>query len=722
MNTRHDAEPFVRRPEDRRESFTLYGGGSMYNNLIIPKAMWGGCSPDHAFSEDSEWAYKRQSQQKFYAALEQERKVFWEATRAAGMKRSEAKADPQISAFYTSFPWPARASVGHTVFMEAARYKENIVSRVHAFLEDSQRPREYGLSEDGYKIAVGITVEALGNRALFDMLEQVPRLDGVEFYRLFQAAVHSLNFRSLKEIVNTVVLLGDVLPEPDTLNVHPLTRRILDALSGASRRYWREAAQSGRDGDSDVYLEWGSSLMEQLVRFLPPREQRRQKPVPRAPESEGSPRAPQPEPAASRIPERQDAAPPETIPPLNEPGPPLLDNGACRPVDPLEQMRQKLRNKMSEHEERETEDPGAAEAKKIVDAFFGAAAEATAQKNKWENIREDLVEETLAGNPFDRGPMEGQETNGISINREMGGKQVGGELFDRAVALCDDWNEVQRLRSRAAPIVKKLLGNLYPNTGKEFAMEYPRASGQMDPRRLPVAEVCDAVYRRYQTFNVTSPVGRSLLLIAADASGSLSDVQMQMCKCLMTAWLDSVHSARLQVLAAFYHSGSIRPHVSGPLVQWVYHPRKTPVYAPGDAVRAVASLPDSGSGAQSDALSLTYMLDEAASLSRGAFVYLTLISDCAFNRSFHMRGTTGAEEVAEMFSQARERLEGRLHITLVGLSENIPGEITEAVDAVVSVNEDALKNPEQVAENIGIYVAACIRNRRRETESNKQGR
>lgn len=721
MNTRHAIGKDFREPEEDRDSFYEYGGGYYSSGLVSPKEAWAGCSPEHAFSEDIAWPYKRQSQQKFYALLDQERKVLWNTTQAAGVNLPALRVEPQISAFYTAFPWPARASVGHTVFMEASKYKEGILARLHACLEDSQRAREYGLNQSAYQKVAGMTAEALGNRALFDMLEQVPRLDGVEFYRLFQVAMHSLNFGNLRDILNAVVLLGDVLPEPDILNVHELTRRIMDALMRASRGYWHEAAQNGRDGDSDVYLAWGLSLIRQLVRFLPPEKPTMPKAPSKPSATKESTGASQPEPEYTHLPEGRDGQPPQSLPPLNSPQPPVLEEGPSRLRDNLEKMRQESGKDRSDGDDKKEEDPETVQARKIFNDLVGAAEGATAQRCKWENIREDLVEDLLSGNPFGRGPVEGQETSGISISREMDGMEVGGELFDRAVALCNDPNKVRSLRFRASPIVKKLMGNLYPNTGKEFAMEYPCASGQMDPRRLPIAEVCDAAYRRYRTFNVTSPLGRSLLLIAADASGSLSDPQMQMCKCLMTAWLDSVYSTRLQVLAAFYHSGGIRTHLSGPLVQWVYHPRKTPVYSPQDAVRAVASLPDSGSGAQSDALSLTYMLDEAASISRGAFVYLTLISDCAFNKSFRMSDITAVDEVVETFRQAREQSDDRLHITLVGLGKIIPDKVKEAVDEIVSVNGDALKNPEKVAEDIGMYVAACIRNRRQKIESGGRG-
>jgi hypothetical protein len=90
------------------------------------------------------------------------------------------------------------------------------------------------------------------------------------------------------------------------------------------------------------------------------------------------------------------------------------------------------------------------------------------------------------------------------------------------------------------------------------------------------------------------PRGRPVLVIACDGSGSLNDDQMKMLKLLTTGYLESTAKRNIQVLAGLYHSGHIRKGVSGPLVQWIHHPQKTPATSGRDSVRALVSLPDTG--------------------------------------------------------------------------------------------------------------------------------
>ncbi len=82
-----------------------------------------------------------------------------------------------------------------------------------------------------------------------------------------------------------------------------------------------------------------------------------------------------------------------------------------------------------------------------------------------------------------------------------------------------------------------------------------------------------------------------------------------MLKILTAAWLQSTAKARIQVIAGLYHSGTVRPGLTGPLVGWICHPRRTAATGRIDSIRALVSLPDSGTGVQSDALSLAFMLD-----------------------------------------------------------------------------------------------------------------
>jgi hypothetical protein len=187
---------------------------------------------------------------------------------------------------------------------------------------------------------------------------------------------------------------------------------------------------------------------------------------------------------------------------------------------------------------------------------------------------------------------------------------------------------------------------------------------------------------------------------------------MKMLKLLASGWLIATERTGVQVLAALYHSGTIRQGITGPLVQWLYHPRKTPATGRRDAVRAVAAVPDSGTGAQSDALSIAFILDEAKRLARGDMVYLVLISDIAWNCSFKTR-RSGKDEVIVCFEQVYRSFAGKLNVVLVALGVSAATGFEGILDEVITVSTEELKDASAVAGKIGLYIARSMRLRRR---------
>jgi hypothetical protein len=129
-------------------------------------------------------------------------------------------------------------------------------------------------------------------------------------------------------------------------------------------------------------------------------------------------------------------------------------------------------------------------------------------------------------------------------------------------------------------------------------------------------------------------------------------------------------------------------------------------------MRALASLADEGDGAQRDALSLQFLLNEARSLARGANIYVVLLSDTAWNQSGDGR-ITAAEEVTEVLRKARAELAEKLHITLVALGGSGRTGIDDAVDQILRVSNPELKDPVVVAGRISKLVAQSIAERRR---------
>jgi hypothetical protein len=157
--------------------------------------------------------------------------------------------------------------------------------------------------------------------------------------------------------------------------------------------------------------------------------------------------------------------------------------------------------------------------------------------------------------------------------------------------------------------------------------------------------------------------------------------------------------------------------MAGPLIRWIYHPWKTPSLNQRDALRALPSLPQSGTGVQSDVLSISHMIEEAQRLARRGQVYLILITDCAWNVSFPEVNQRGKDEVAGFFEMTRQDYGDRLNTTVVALGVpdlHHPGVcgLEPLFDKIIPVPDVNLTNPDAVAQQVGLYVAAVMQERR----------
>lgn len=716
--------------EEESRSWGYSSSPRCYSGLAKSKDEWAGPSLDRAFSEEVPWTFRRQAQMKFYGVLLDARKRLSKRVKRRAGKVQEWQSDAQLSAFYTSFPWPARVAIGHTIFLDLKNLQSNIASSIKDALSDSAKDKALDVDAGAYASTMAQVADALGDRAVFDALDHTQDLLPIEFYRLFQSCQINLTICRLRDVIYAAILFGDVLPEARTQNWHPMTIQIMESLRRASTRFWEQRVSDATEQGSQFYSNWAQALMDELCKVLPPAKDKEEDAAGSKDEKPGA------EPATSDgsqykypPPSEDDdlARPPDRVPPMSQAQPPRLEKETPREktsfLDDLSKsIQQQLLSNVIKQDGQTSPasssdaDEGSAkksEVEKALDALSDTASMACKQTSTWEDMREDLVEQTLALAPMEAGPIEGAATSGNDVRSNIGGEEVGGELFDRVVDPCEDVRVLTSLTDMARPVTESLRHNLYPSTLSESVALYPRRSGQLDGKRLPLAEFSDVVYRRFESRSQLDPNGRALLLIAADTSASLSTEQMQMCKCLAAAWLDSIAGSQMQVMAGFYHSAYVRKNVMGPVVEWGYHPHKTPTATAREAVRAVAALPQEGSGAQSDALSLTYMLDEARTLSRGSQIYLTLITDCAFNKSFPGNNASPVAEVVGVLDEAREKLDGKLHVTLVALQDSVPDEINEAVDAVVAVDKKEIGNPALVAQKVGTYVAGCIQERRK---------
>lgn len=689
---------------------------SSYRNRCS-KADWAGVNIGDAFKQNIEYYLRLQAQCDFYHLV---KKVQVEIARKAGSPVPETpRVKPQLSPFYTNYPsiLSAFAAIGLTGYLEfEVRVREKaLFTKLAAYLKNPAIFDNVKSDPIVYQRLASIVAKCVHIRLLLEDLSRFPSASSVEIYRIFLASQQTMKFRSVPEIINAVILYGDLLPDWQGEDLHPMTHSLLKDITEVCTPFFKTLphTQSHRivafgaewvkavcvclakylsdiEKDNDQKTLEEARVLDELIRRAGPREMRfifKKGPEPQIKNEE--------------------------IAPLNKPKPPSLFDSPGT----IQKLLRNIKNKSPRDEKRNLPDPNPNNKAEILNRqkdllqFISTIEKAGTQQRNWEDMRSDILERALRSTAFSQSPIQGNPVDGHAITIRLGdGKAATCNMFDRPIELSDDLPAYEKLIEESRPITDALKRTLYPNLEEMPETERFRSSGSIDPSRLATADISSAIFRRYRIHDKVDKRGRPVLLIACDASGSLKENQIRMLKVLTAAWLNSTAKSSVQVVAGLYHSGNIRQGVSGPLIQWIYHPKKTPAISRSEAARTLISLPRSGTGRQSDALSLAFMLDEARQIAQGRMIYLILITDCKWNKSFNTE-KTGMEEVHLCFKKAYEDFSDKLHTTLVALGARGITGFENILDKVITVSEDQLSDYTEVAGKIGLYVASCIKER-----------
>ena len=679
------------------------------------KIDWAGTGVGDAFKANLDYMVRMPAQRLFYQLAKRLQLYVAQAAGAPAANSYQAKIKPQLSPCYTSYPsaLAVPAALGLTAFLEYQAYASDklLQTMLKSYLESpAEQDGLFEVDEESYKSLVQLVTRTVQTRLVLEDLSRHPSLSCIEMYRLFSAAQQNLLFLTVPEIVNAVVLYGDVLPDWKQLPVHPMTADILKTTFAACQPFFREIRDSGPEHLLDLGMNWVRALSKSLARYLPLAED--------AEDDEETDYANGGDQSAFKFrKEAQSVSPMQQLPPLNKPQPPQLFS--------QKELADQVRDIFNPQSTlgvpgEQTKNPQAQAMQKRISDFIEAATKAGGQGQAHEDMRYDLLEAQARQSVFAEGPIQGNPTEGHEVDLNFGdNNKQQGEIFDRPVELSDDFTALQQLLAEADPLATAMRRSLYPNVERVPMMERWRTSGSLDVSRLAMAEFSSAIFKRYRSIEKADRRGRPVLLLACDGSGSLNHLQMRMLKVLSTAWLSSTARTEIEVLAGLYHSGSIRSGLAGPLVQWMYHPHKTPAIGRKDAVRTLVSLPDCGTGAQSDALSIAFMMQEARKIARHRMIYFILITDCAWNQSF--RGPkNGKQEVESVFEGLYKEMKGKLHTTLVALGVQGQTGFEERLDKVICIKHEDLQDYVAVAGQIGLYVASCIQERSKWI--NKSGR
>lgn len=673
------------------------------------KADWAGVGIGEAYKANLDVHLRLQAQRLFQLAMKKTQAEAARMTGCFGNTEYQPKVKPQLGPCYTTYPsmLSAYAAIGLSAFLEFESWVEKRLLAAHLkdYLADPAGADRVHVDPDLYKEVVMTVVESINTRLLIEILTRNKTLFAIELYRLFSASLQGSRFGSLDEIINAAVLYGDIFPDWRGMDLHPLTRAVLGELTVACNPFFDRLSTVNDLYAAELGAEWVRAVCPRLSVFLP-----RPQKTGGGKDSNGDD-GNQAKSMMDQIAElfgvkqprfsedQHDMADRNQIAPLNAPNPPTL-HGLGSPA--ANKLMNALRTKNNEIDQYE-----------VIDDFGKAIEEAASQKQTWEDMRSDILEGALGKKVFHEGPIEGNPVEGHEITAHLGRDQTaGGIIFDCPLELSDDLSAMEVLLDESRPVTEALKQSLYPNIRQVPETQYLRTSGSLDPARLAMAEFSSVVFKRSRIREKPDKSGRPVLVIACDGSGSLNSSQMHMVKILASGWLNSTVKSDMQVLAGLYHSGTIKAGTSGSLVQWIYHPRKTPVISRRDATRCLVSLPDTGTGVQSDALSLDFIMEEADSLAHNNMIYLTVLSDTEWNRSYRTE-KSGKEEVYAFFENAYERFSGRLHVTLVALG--VPGDtgFEKLLNKVIVVPYEELEDFGAVAKKVAVYVASCIRERKK---------
>jgi len=129
-------------------------------------------------------------------------------------------------------------------------------------------------------VALEVTA-SVQERLFLEDLSRIPSMASVEIYRLFMASQHTMVFDTLDDIIKVVVLFGDVLPDWTELDIHPMTRQILEDLTEASLSYFNALLKADAFTLTNICVQWVRNLCVSISRYLP-------KPAPPKPSLETS--------------------------------------------------------------------------------------------------------------------------------------------------------------------------------------------------------------------------------------------------------------------------------------------------------------------------------------------------------------------------------------------------------------------------------------------------
>ncbi len=664
------------------------------------KRLWRSGRLGNAFNNSIDYYARIPALRTFYDYTEGAIKTVHALTSKPYEADSPKKVKAQLSICYTDYPVGIIAAIGHTAWVQYKSLLSDSDISIYNFGKEFGKAKlPEGMDPEFFEKMFQIIQQAVSERLAYEELMQSDLKQVIEAYRFFLAANDKLEFHTFSEITRAAIILGDLLPDFQAMELHDLTKEVVTDIRTISMPFFGELKEASPEEYYEIGRRWIKKLARRIARYLPPIDN------PGGSTPHGTSQARSFPRTSGGLPDSPD----EEFPGFDHKSPPLLEAPSKledlftmdmkdNPV-PLDMKKQISANDLPDH------------VKEMMSQLSSIAQNiqnASGQKSN-EDTRSDILLNELLNSPFTAGSIEGTSMEGNEVEVDLGESgSVTGQVFDKALELSYNLPEVEKLKTEARPISEKIKADLYPNAEEILITERIRSSGCIDAGRLPYYEFTEAIHKRFMIEHHLQKEGRSLMLLVCDGSGSMNSKKFKMLRLLTVAWLESTMKSQIQVMAGIYNDGSISQGRYGAKIEWIYHPRKTVSVSQKDAIRAVASIPQMGGGGQKDALSLSYCLQEAESVARGNNIYLIHITDTGWCNSFGT-GLSPDEEIVNVVSQFKNKRKGQLHYTLVGLDIDAAGGIDQVINEFISLSAIELENPYLAASKIAMYSSSILK-------------
>jgi hypothetical protein len=655
------------------------------------KRLWRSGRLGNAFKNSIDYYARIPALRTFYDYVEDAIKTIHTILSITYQTDSPKKVKAQLSICYTDYPAGILAAIGHTAWVQFKSLLNNSDISIYNFGKDIARIKlPEGVDPEYFIKMLGIIQQAVSERLAYEELMQSEVKQVIEAYRFFLAANEQLEFHFFPEITRAAIILGDLLPEVDEMDLNELTKELLTVIRKISMPFFEQLKEAVPEEYFDIGRRWIGRLARRLSGYLPPTGGSGGSTGTGQGQSRSFPRT------SFGLP----GSPDQEFPGFDQKSPPLLEPPArLEDLFSMDMKKQISSDDLPAHLK---------EMMSQLSTIAQTIKNASGQRTN-EDTRSDILLNELMNSPFTAGSIQGTSMEGNEVEVDLGeAGSVTGQIFDKALELSYDLPEVEKLRKEARPLSDKIMSDLYPNSEEILLTERIRSSGCIDPGRLPYYEFTDAIYKRFILEHQLQKAGKSLMLLVCDGSGSMTSKKFKMLRLLTVAWLESTMKSQIQVMAGIYNDGSISQGRYGARMEWIYHPRKTVSVSQKQAIRAVASIPQMGGGGQRDALSLSYCLQEAESVARGNNIYMIHITDTGWCNSFGT-GLPPDEEIVNVVSQFKDKRKGQLHYTLVGLDTNAAGGIDRVIDEFISLSAIELEDPFLAASKIAMYSSSILK-------------